>query len=263
MYVNRGFGTELKFEIQFDCDVTFFVPCMNEEDNIVATMETIQGAVSKFPYRYQILIIDDGSKDRTIQRIEEFKKKNPGMRIDLIKNTTNRGLGRNYVDAAYVASGEHMMLVNGDHAEPQDAIETILSKLGAADMVIPHFANRDSRTQGRVRLSRFFTWLINAITGNHISYYNGPVLHRRINIIRWHSDTYGFAYQAEVITRLLEEGATYVEVEIRNLDREGGISKAFRMINVLSVSHSVFQILIRRVRGMIFSMRAPKRPESL
>ncbi len=258
MYVNRGLGSELTFEIKSDCDVTFFVPCMDEEKNIVPTIENIHAAVSKFTYTYQILIVDDGSKDQTISKIKAYKQGHPHVRIDLIINTTNRGLGRNYVDAAYLASGEFIMLVNGDNAEPQEAIEAILAQKGKADMVIPHFGSQDSRAMSRVRLSQFFTWLINTITGNHISYYNGPVLHRRINIIRWHSDTYGFAYQAEVLTRLLEEGATYVEVEIKNLDRESGISKAFRMINVLSVSHSVLQILIRRIRGIIFTRRSTK-----
>lgn len=255
MYTNRGLGTELKFEIKKECDITFFVPCLNEEQNIGPTLDNIRAALKSFNYTFQVLIIDDCSRDNTVRVIEDYKLKNPSIRIDLVKNTMNRGLGRNYVDASYLGCGRYFMLINGDNAEPKETIEAIISKLGEADIIIPHFGRDDRRNFSRSRLSLFFTWLVNLISGHNISYYNGPALHLRENIIRWHSDTYGFAYQAEVITRLLDEGATYTEIEVVNTPRQVGVTSAFRLVNVLSVSHSLLQIFIRRVRKTMFSKR--------
>lgn len=252
MYVNHGLGKELDFKLKNDYEITFFVACLDEENNIQATFENIITAVKKFGYTYQILVIDDCSTDRTVEIIEDYIRKHPDIRIDLVKNKENRGLGRNYVDASYLSSGEYFKLVNGDNAEPQESLVAIIGNLGKADMIIPFFGSNDKRNSSRTILSKFFTRLVNFISNNQLAYYNGPVLHKRINIIRWHSDTYGFAYQAEIITRLLEEGATYIEINIVNIPRHEGITKAFRLMNILSVSHSLLQIMIRRMRGILF-----------
>ena len=70
--------------------------------------------------------------------------------------------------------------------------------------------------------------------------------------MRWHSDTHGFAYQAEIITRLLDEGATYIEVNVFNYARNKGESKAFTIRNVSSITHSLLQIFLRRLRKKLF-----------
>ena len=87
---------------------------------------------------------------------------------------------------------------------------------------------------------------MNLISGNRIHYYNGPVAHLRYNVMRWSPDTHGFAYQAELITRVLGEGATFKEIQITNYDRQEGITKAFRIQNILSVGHSLLQIFLNR-----------------
>jgi len=235
------------------CDITFFVPCFNEEENVLKTLVAIIGAVSKTDLKYEIIVVDDGSIDNTAEIVEQFQRDHSTTSIMLKKNKRNLGLGRNYIDAAFIGRSLYYMLVNGDNAEPEEAISAILSKIGKADMVIPYFASGDNRGLCRRTLSRLFTALVNRTSGYSIKYYNGPVLHKRHNVMRWHPDTHGFAYQAETITRLLDEGATFVEVEISNNVRQSGVSKAFRLQNVLSIGHSLLQILLRRLRRLLFS----------
>ena len=70
--------------------------------------------------------------------------------------------------------------------------------------------------------------------------------------MRWSPDTNGFAYQAELITRILDEGGTFLEIQIKNYDRQEGISKAFQIKNIFSVAHSLLQIFLRRLRFLLF-----------
>ena len=70
--------------------------------------------------------------------------------------------------------------------------------------------------------------------------------------MRWSPDTHGYAYQAELITRILSEGGTYETVQIDNQDRNFGSSKAFNIENVLSIIHSLLQIFLRRLRFFLF-----------
>ena len=209
-------------------------------------------STSELDLAYEVLIIDDHSTDATVDVIRSFQEKHPELPIRLLTSPRRRGLGYNYVEGAFQGHGAYYMLVNGDHAEPYETLFAILSRLGEAEMIIPWFGNRDTRNSTRRWVSLVFTWLVNRASGNRIHYYNGPVLHLRYNVMRWHPDTQGYAYQAELVCRLLEQGFRYAEVQVQNQDREAGASKAFSMKNILSVSHSLLQILLRRIRCLLF-----------
>tara|TARA_B100000989_G_C19512904_1_gene460062 strand:- start:1045 stop:1782 length:738 start_codon:yes stop_codon:yes gene_type:complete len=235
-------------------DISFFVPCYNEEKNILNTFNTLITAVSNFNFNFEIICVDDSSSDSSVNIIENFIKTNKNINIQLIKNIKNKGLGTNYVDTAFIASGENYMLINGDNAEPKETIVNILNKINNADIIIPYFKNYDNRSFIRTVISKLFTFLVNAITGNKIPYYNGPVIHKTFNVMRYHADTCGYAYQAELITRTLVENKTYITVQIENNDRLEGSSSAFRIRNILSVIHSLLQITLKRLRQVLFKL---------
>lgn len=226
-------------------DVTFYIPCLNEEENISATLDTIFTAIKPFPFRFEIIVVDDGSEDRTLKILKQ-RIPNAPIPIRIIQNDETRGLGYNYFAASFQAKGEYYMLVNGDNAEPIDTLQAILSQKGKADMVIPYFGRNDQRTVARRTISAIFTGIINVITFRRIHYYNGPVLHRTENIWFYHAESAGYGYQAELICKLLNAGKSYIHVLVKNSDRERGFSKAFSSRNFLSVSYSLFNIFVRQ-----------------
>ena len=235
-------------------DITFFVPCYNEEKNVTKTLNTIISAVNKTKLSFEIVVVDDKSEDLTNEIVKNYIDQNKSKNIILRENQFNLGLGRGYIDTAFFSRGEHYMLVNGDNAEHEETLLKLLNEVGKSDMIIPYFGSNDKDTRHfmRVNLSKAFTLLINFIGGYKIRYYNGPVIHKRFNVMRWSPDTYGFAYQAEIIVKVLDEKGTFQEVMIDNLDREEGSSKAFKIKNILAVSHSILQILLRRLRKLLF-----------
>lgn len=229
-------------------DITFFVPCLNEEKNVTDTLENIAEAVRRVPVRHEILVYDDCSSDNTIDVVEAYSRAHPEQKIRIVKNAVNQGLGHNYRAGASVASGRYYMLVNGDNVEPPAVIAAVLARLGEADIVIPYFGRLDTRPRYRVLISRTFTLIVNALAGTSVHYFNGAVLHRRENVIRYHTGTRGFAYQAEMITGLLRRGASYVEVEVPGQEREHGNTRAFRLSNFVAVTASLWRIARTRFR---------------
>ena len=233
-------------------DITFFVPCYNEEDNVISTFENIISAAIETELSYEILVVDDGSQDNTARVIEDYIQGHQEVPVVFLKNKHNKGLGRSYVEGAYMGKGWHYMLVNGDNAEPKEAIISIIQKLGQADMIVPYFGKKDTRKIGRKMVSYVFTTLVNLLGGQSLRYYNGPVAHLRYNVMRWHADTDGFGYQVEILTRLLMQGASCIEVEVPNIDRGHGVTSAFSLLNFLGVAHSFVQIFFRRIRWYLF-----------
>jgi hypothetical protein len=68
--------------------------------------------------------------------------------------------------------------------------------------------------------------------------------------MRFHVECTGFGYQAEFLTRLIREGVTYKEIPLIAYDREG--SAAISIRNVLSVTHSLITIALRRLQIVLF-----------
>ena len=228
-------------------DISFFVPCLNEEANVAATLDTIVEACGPENRTYEIIVVDDHSTDRTVPVVRDYCHRFPELPIILHCLAETRGLGRNYLDTARRAAGRYYMLVNGDNVEPVDSIRRIISHLGEADIIIPYFAH-DRRGNCRRILSRLFTGLVNLLGGHRLRYYNGPVAHLRSNLAQCRGETGGFAYQAEIISTLLRRGTTYLEIEVENTDRRVGSSKAFRWKNFQGIAGSLWRIALRRIQ---------------
>ena len=64
--------------------LSFFVPCFNEEKHIGKALNNIKEGVKNISY--EILVVDDGSKDKTVDRIEKFKKNNLNLYIKTFYN---------------------------------------------------------------------------------------------------------------------------------------------------------------------------------
>ncbi len=238
--------------MKHNLDITFFIPCLNEEKNITNTLKNLYSILNELNLSFEVIVCDDNSKDKTSEIVQNFIENYKLDNLKIINNIKTFGLGRNYIDCAFKARGKHYMLINGDNAEPTDTIRAILMKINNADMIIPYFAKLDKRSIVRKSTSNTFTFLVNFISGFKIPYYNGPVLHKTYNVMRWSPDTHGYAYQAEIITRILIEGGNFESVKINNNPRSEGKSKAFSFQNILSVMHSLLQIFLRRLRNKIF-----------
>jgi glycosyltransferase involved in cell wall biosynthesis len=234
-------------------DLTLLVPCLNEETRIRGTLDTIVAAMRELPYSYEILVVDDGSTDGTSREIQNYIDRHPDDPIRLVVHKSNRGLTRTYVDGAFIGRGIYYRQVCGDNVEPKESLTASLSQLGKADMIVPYHGEVVGKSAFRNWISSFYTLLVNAITGYRIRYYNGLATHTRYNVMRWGPYSFGFGFQAELITRLLDEGATYIEIPVTATHQaKSGGSSALNLKNFLSVGHTLLEMCIRRVRRRTF-----------
>lgn len=221
--------------------ITIIIPALNEEGNILETVQEVVPLLEKHFSDYEILLFDDCSTDKTGALADGLAARNP--KIKVIHNPVTMGLGFNYKSGVEKATKDYVMMIPGDNEIMGESFEEMFRLLGQKDIVIPHTTNMEIRPLGRQILSRAFTGLINLISGLNIKYYNGTVIHKRSVIQAFKIDTDSFAYQAEALVRLIRSGRTYVETGMVLKERKAGRSKALRAKNVVRVLKSILKMI--------------------
>jgi glycosyltransferase involved in cell wall biosynthesis len=244
----KWFAPHRNLERNAELDITFFVACYNEEKNILATLENLRDTMESMRFTYEIIVVDDCSKDSTAEVVRRYQDSHPDMEIVLVSNPKNRGLSQNFVEAAFLGRGVYYKLVCGDNVDDKESLHATLNRIGEADLVVPYHQEVQGRSWARLMLSRTYTRLVNLLSGHSLRYYNGCAVYRRADVMRWHSRSSGFGFQAELVTRLLQQGATYVEVAIVGKERAGGTSTALKIKNWFSVGCTLISILFQRLR---------------
>jgi glycosyltransferase involved in cell wall biosynthesis len=112
-------------------DVTVILPAYNEELAIGGDLDDVHAAMEASPYRYEILVVDDGSQDGTAA----IARERPWVR--LVGHAVNRGNGAARTTGVRAASGRIVVFTDADRTYPNDRIPEMLALMGqGADMVI-------------------------------------------------------------------------------------------------------------------------------
>ena len=235
-------------------ELTVVITCYNEATLITDTLDHVAAALRQVGRSHEIIVIDDVSQDDSVKKIREYIQRHADCPITLKVNERNQGLANNHVDAAFLGRGKYYRLCCGDDSESTESLVNVFSHVGKADMIIPYQIQKQvvGKSAARKFASNLFTFLVNLISGYDIRYYNGLAVHLRYNVMRWHPTSYGFGFQADIITRLLDEGASYLQVPATSVDRKGKASTALTLRNILSVGHTLVELTFRRVRKILY-----------
>lgn len=240
--------------------VSFIVPALNEERSIEGAAHTCQAAAEGLVSDYEIILVNDGSRDRTGELMDAMARTTPQVRV--VHNPRNLGFGGAFKAGLGVAQMEYVVRVCGDDQVPVVGVRRILSEIGNADLVIPYIANpAEFRSWGRRFGSWGFTTLVNFLFGLRVPYYNHCAVFRRDAVQGIRIATDGFAYQAEALVKLLLAGYTFVPIGIDDLARIHGKSTALRPSNLLKVMRAIGDLFweVRKPGAIPAKLTSPPR----
>lgn len=228
--------------------ISVVVTAMNEEGNLARAVDSVVRAVAPRFVRYEIIIVDDGSTDRTFEIANTLAAAHPRIRVH--RNARNLGVGRSYRTGIQLAAYEYTSWVAGNNMLSQEALERVYDRVGERDMVISYVL-RDVRPIERRIISRVFTLGMNLLFSLNMRYYTGPCVFRSAVAKRFPVGAQGSLFVAELLVRLLRAHQTYLEVGIQPLRRSSGATKTFRLKNIVNVFGSVMRLFWDlRVRGV-------------
>jgi len=149
-------------------DLSVVFPVYNEEENIPHLLREIAAAVEGRGWTYEIVAVDDGSSDRSLEVLRSLKQKYPALRVLALQKNSGQTAA---LDAAWrAAQGRLVVSLDADLQNDPADIPAMMQKIeqANADMVIGVRVNRRD-TWSRKLQSRIGNGVRNWITGDQIT----------------------------------------------------------------------------------------------
>ncbi len=109
-------------------ELSIIVPAYNEETLIISTLDGLQSYLSKRPEQYEIIVVDDGSQDKTPELVRQWQACNEvGLR--LLVNPQNMGKGYSIRRGVLESRGQFIIFIDADLPYRLEAIEKFLQAL--------------------------------------------------------------------------------------------------------------------------------------
>ena len=110
-------------------DLSVVVPAYNEEHRLPPTLERLHAFLSAQPLRYEILVVDDGSKDGTCRVTEEAATRIPHLK--LLRQMPNKGKGAAVRMGMLAARGQIRVMCDADCSMPPEQLPRLLAPIAA------------------------------------------------------------------------------------------------------------------------------------
>ena len=175
------------------------VPVYNEEDAVSISLDRIREL--KLHEKYEIIYIDDGSDDGTHEVIRQYP-------VKLIRHTANKGYGAALKTGIRHASGEKIIIMDGDGQHDPSYIEKIDSLLDEYDMVIGERSSGSSQVKRRKAGKKFIRRVGEFLVEQKLPDYNSGYRGFHTDHIRamLHIMPNGFSFSTTSTLSYLKEG---------------------------------------------------------
>lgn len=140
-------------------EVAIVLPAYNEEKDLPVLLENIREKLAVMPFKYTVVVVDDGSKDRTAEIAREAAKIMP---LHLIQHEVNKGLGEGIQTGLHAGwhLGDVVVVMDSDNTHNpvyiQDMVKVIQE--GDADVVIASRFQASSVVQGVPFFRQVLSW---------------------------------------------------------------------------------------------------------
>jgi glycosyltransferase involved in cell wall biosynthesis len=200
--------------------ISVFLLAYNEEGNIKRVIDGFKAELPKLTDDYEIIVVNDGSSDRTGRIAECMAAADCHVRV--VHHTVNRGYGAAVISGINAASKEYVLLSDGDgQFDPAD-FSRLAAKVWNYDVVVGRRVRRADPFMRRLN-GKAWSILMRLLFGLQITDVDcGFKLFRREMIANLQLEAKGAMITTELMAKLAGRGARITEVGVRHLPRMAG-----------------------------------------
>lgn len=228
--------------------LSVFFPCYNEEANVERTTRAALAAVSKITDDFEIIIVNDGSKDRTGEIADRLAAELPNVRA--VHNNPNLGYGGALQRGFREAKKEYIFYTDGDGQFDFEEIPKLLPLLKDYDIISGY---RLDRQDPLIRKINAFCWttLVNIVFGLWLRDIDCSFkIYPRGLFERIKMKSMGALIDAEVLARAKYCGYRIGQIGVHHYPRTAGEQTGAKLRVILRAFKELFKLYfdIRRDR---------------
>lgn len=200
--------------------LSLVLPAHNEEENIAAVVHDAEAVLPTIFSDYEVVVVNDGSKDRTGEIADQLAAANPHVRV--IHHEVNRGYGDTITTGMNAANGDYIMFTDSDRQFDLRDLNRIAPYVPHYDIVAGYRIKRNDPAM-RLLYARLFNIAVQLLFNVHVrdidcafKVFHADVL-KGMNL----QARYGLI-NAEILAKANVRGRTIVEVGVNHLPRTAG-----------------------------------------
>jgi dolichyl-phosphate beta-glucosyltransferase len=244
------------------CYLSLVVPAYNEERRLPATLDRLAEYLAARDFSYELLVVDDGSRDGTREVVRRFASTRSWVRLvqydDEKGRPVNRGKGYAIRQGVLASAGRDVLFSDADLSTPIEEMEKLLPPIarGECDIAIASRALPESdlaihQPWYREMMGRTFNKIVQSIIGTTIvdtqcgfKAFRGEVARRLFAL----AQIDGFGFDTEII--YLARKFNYRVEEIGVTWRHKDDSRVNPILAPLSMLQEVVEVRLNDMRGL-------------
>jgi glycosyltransferase involved in cell wall biosynthesis len=223
--------------------LSIIIPVYNEEKTIIKVLEKIKNNSSNL-FKYEVIVIDDGSTDESKKLLEN----NKNLYNKLLINDTNKGKGFSVKKAILSSSGTHIIFQDADFEyDPSDfgKFEKIFADFNADGIIGSRFVY-SNYTRSHNILNKFgnklITLIFNLLYNTTFTDIYSCYFAFKKNLLDGQSlRTEGFEQHAEILCKVMKKGNKFYEVPISYNGRSYREGKKIRPHHFFAILYQIFR----------------------
>lgn len=239
--------------LEDDIQLSIVIPAYNEEERIVPTIGAIASCVSDLGLAWELIVADDGSRDRTVELVESLGFAN----LRLLKAERNGGKGNAVHRGVLAARGRHILFADADNSTPIEELPKFLAKIQQEgyDVVVGSRAAEGASEGHKSSLRHVLSWGLRWVVSHifHIGVRDtqcGFKMYTQEAAQRLHraQTIMGFSFDLEILYLASKWHYRIAEVPVNWIDAPG--SKVDTAKEVKRFVRDLFRIKWNDLRGI-------------
>ena len=236
---------------------SLIVPCYNEEGSLPWFIPQLAAQIAHIP-ELEILVVDDGSRDRSPLLLQELALKYP---IRVITNPVNLGLGGAMRRGFNEARGEWLTYLPADGQVPAAELRRFLPYMDRYDLIISRRPTPPDYTRYRRLASRVYTAWVSLAFGLRLRDFNWVQAWKRSYWQAYGSDSNSVFVCGEFLVRCRRVRPRMVEIEIAYRPRSAGRAKNGSPRAALRAAADITRVFFEETRAGRFHFLDPVWPD--
>ena len=163
-------------------DLSIVIPAYNEAESFPELLQQIRESVRPLNFRYEIIIIDDGSTDDSFRVLQELKKEHPQLKV--IRFRRNYGKSAALSVGFREAQGRYVITMDADLQDDPHEIPNLIAKLEEGYDLVSGWKKKRHDPLSKTIPSRLFNFVTSRLTGIRIHDFNCGLKAYRQDVVK-------------------------------------------------------------------------------